>query len=290
MYWCAACGNPEVIIEKDKEGYSLAKGLVGSAILGPVGALAGADGKDVTIFYCPKCGARLQKCMPEYEVSNILRLLKNAKTSAFAKSSLDKLKEKYPNMLWSEDLDQIWGKQSNQIKSEYNTNSSESDNSLDAARNKINNSDVFSGDVKRDIKDYLNRINAPVRYSEIKDSFQKSTYSEIAIINGILELIENGLIKCSGDYFALVRDLDEMIQLKKCGSDNRKKLEGELFNFKKELEESKRTVEQKEENEIIEALGYMYKLKLLSLKTKSRRINFLLEKDEEELITKTSHS
>ena len=114
MYWCAACGNPRVIIEKDKEGYSLAKGLVGSAVLGPVGALAGANGKEVTVFYCPKCGVRLHKCMPEYEVSNILKLEKEARTSAFSKAELDKLRVKYPNMLWPEDLDRIWNKKTDQ--------------------------------------------------------------------------------------------------------------------------------------------------------------------------------
>lgn len=282
MYWCAACGNPRVIIEKDREGYSLAKGLVGSAVLGPVGALAGADGKEVTVFYCPKCGARLHKCMPEYEVSNILKLEKEARTSAFSKAELDKLRVKYPNMLWPEDLDRIWNKKSDQHerKSVY---SNEQDKPSALSDDANNQRIVFSGDIKKDIKDYLNNINAPVNYSEVKDHFQKSSYSEIVIINGLLELVEDGLIKYYRDYFALVRDLGEMIQLKECGNDNRKKLEEEFFSFKKELENSERTAQQKEEERIIEALSCTYKLELLSRRAQAQKSQSICETIADEL-------
>ena len=282
MYWCAACGNPNVIVETEKDGYSLAKGLVGSAVLGPVGALAGADGKEVTVFYCPKCGARLHKCMPEHEVSNIIRLLKDAKTSSFAKSSLDKIKEKYPNMLWPEELDRIWNEVSKH-SARSNLDSNEQDSPFDILSNGNNQSISFSGDVKKDIKDYLNVTNAPVRYSEIKDSFQKSTYSEIVIINGILDLIENGLIKYQGGYFALVRDLDEMIQLKEHGIENRNKLEEDEFSFKKDLEIKESVAQRKEEDRIIEAMGYTYKYNLALYRSKAQQGQALCEKIEVEL-------
>lgn len=282
MYWCAACGNPRVIIEKDKEGYSLTKGLVGSAVLGPVGALAGADGKEVTVFYCPKCGARLHKSMPEHEVSSIIRLLKEAKTSAFAKSALDKMREKYPNMLWPEELDRIWDEVSKHSR-RNDSASNESDNPFYVLQDANNQTISFSGDIKKDIKDYINSINAPVSYSEIKDSFQKSSYSEISIIDGVLDLIENGLIKYQGGYFGLVRDLDEMIQLKERGNENRNKLEEEVFSFKKDLENRERTAQQKEEDRIIEAIGYTYKYKLALYRTKAQQSQALCEKIEEEL-------
>lgn len=282
MYWCAACGNPRVIIEKDKEGYSLAKGLVGSAVLGPVGALAGANGKEVTVFYCPKCGARLHKCMPEYEVSNILKLEKEARTSAFSKAELDKLRVKYPNMLWPEDLDRIWNKKSDQHERK-SVFSNEQDKPSALSDDANNQRIVFSGDIKKDIKDYLNNINAPVNYSEVKDHFQKSSYSEIVIINGLLELVEDGLIKYYRDYFALVRDLGEMIQLKECGNDNRKKLEEEFFSFKKELENSERTAQQKEEERIKEALSCTYKLELLSRRAQAQKSQSICETIADEL-------
>ena len=75
--WCAACGNPDIIVEDTKSGYSMGKGIVGVAVLGPVGAVAGLDGKKTTSYYCPKCGARLDHCMPDYQVNNILMMLKN---------------------------------------------------------------------------------------------------------------------------------------------------------------------------------------------------------------------
>ncbi len=96
VFWCASCGNPEIIVESDKEGYSMAKGLVGAAILGPVGAVAGLDGKETSIFYCPKCGARLKNPMPDYEVNSILQMLQDPENS---RSAIEAKHKKYPNMM-----------------------------------------------------------------------------------------------------------------------------------------------------------------------------------------------
>ena len=96
VYWCAACGNPDIIVENAKTGYSMGKGIVGAAVLGPVGAVAGLDGKNTVVYYCPKCGAKLNHCMPDYEVSGILEMLKSPE--AFRDSILAKRK-KYPNMM-----------------------------------------------------------------------------------------------------------------------------------------------------------------------------------------------
>ena len=95
-YWCAACGNPDIIVEDTKSGYSMGKGIVGTAVLGPVGAVAGLDGKKTTSYYCPKCGARLDHCMPDYQVNNILTLLKNPEIN---RSSIEKAHERFPNMM-----------------------------------------------------------------------------------------------------------------------------------------------------------------------------------------------
>ena len=77
VFWCAACGNPDIIVESSNQGYNMKKRPVGTAILGSVGAVAGINGKETDVFYCPKCGARLSNFMPDYEISSILSMLKN---------------------------------------------------------------------------------------------------------------------------------------------------------------------------------------------------------------------
>ncbi len=96
VFWCAACGNPDIIVESDKQGYSMKKGLAGAVILGPVGAVAGLDGKETTSYYCPKCGARLKSPMPDYEVNTILQLLEDPENS---RSRIEEKLKKYPNMM-----------------------------------------------------------------------------------------------------------------------------------------------------------------------------------------------
>ena len=95
-YWCAACGNPDIIVENTKSGYSMGKGIAGAAVLGPVGAVAGLDGKKTVTYYCPKCGAKLNHCMPDYEVESILRLLKDPE---LFRNLLETKHKKYPNMM-----------------------------------------------------------------------------------------------------------------------------------------------------------------------------------------------
>lgn len=96
IFWCAACGNPDIIVESDKQGYSMKKGLAGAVVLGPVGAVAGLDGKETTSYYCPKCGARLKNPMPDYEVNTILQLLENPEASRLR---IEEKLKKYPNMM-----------------------------------------------------------------------------------------------------------------------------------------------------------------------------------------------
>lgn len=40
----------------DNHSYSVAKGLIGAAIIGPVGVIAGIDGKNRISYHCTECG------------------------------------------------------------------------------------------------------------------------------------------------------------------------------------------------------------------------------------------
>ena len=59
IYRCAACGSPRVKADEKCEGYSITKGIVGTAIFGNVGAVAGINGKKKTYYHCPDCGTTL---------------------------------------------------------------------------------------------------------------------------------------------------------------------------------------------------------------------------------------
>lgn len=56
MYRCAVCGSPNVQKTNKNDGFSYKKALVGTAVFGTVGAVAGINGKEKSEFFCPDCG------------------------------------------------------------------------------------------------------------------------------------------------------------------------------------------------------------------------------------------
>jgi len=71
LYRCAACGSPNVVTDTEKEGYSYAKGAVGTVLLGVGGAAAGINGKTKTVYKCPDCGTTLSYSMP-FEIKTLI--------------------------------------------------------------------------------------------------------------------------------------------------------------------------------------------------------------------------
>ncbi|WP_300768212.1 hypothetical protein [uncultured Bifidobacterium sp.] len=57
------CSHREVIVAGQKKKLSIAKGVVGGIVLGPLGAVAGGAGlgKTQTQFVCTKCGKTFNK-------------------------------------------------------------------------------------------------------------------------------------------------------------------------------------------------------------------------------------
>lgn len=55
---CPSCGSlfEWKYVDTQKEGFSFGKAALGSVMFGPVGAVAGLDGKKKSVFYCSKCG------------------------------------------------------------------------------------------------------------------------------------------------------------------------------------------------------------------------------------------
>lgn len=71
---CAVCGSYKVKTDYDTSaGYSIAKGVAGTLLLGPIGAVAGINGKrnKTAVYFCPDCGARMSYTMAESTLQRI---------------------------------------------------------------------------------------------------------------------------------------------------------------------------------------------------------------------------
>ena len=97
LYRCAACGSPRVVADTKAEGYSLSKAFVGTMIIGPVGAVAGVNGKSKYYYHCPDCGATLSYPMGASTASMIDKYLQNPSLNT---SALSVWKERYKNIEW----------------------------------------------------------------------------------------------------------------------------------------------------------------------------------------------
>ncbi|MGN8921152.1 hypothetical protein ACTNB0_08695 [Lachnospiraceae bacterium HCP28S3_F9] len=98
---CAICGSKRVTLETRKEGYDLKKGVVGTALIGIPGALAGMNGKDSLYYHCADCGHVMNKPMLSVESDWIDMLLESPDSW---KEQLKEKKAKYKNIEW-EDYD-----------------------------------------------------------------------------------------------------------------------------------------------------------------------------------------
>ena len=56
MYRCATCGSPNVLKSEQNDGFSYKKAIVGTAVFGNIGAVAGINGKHSVTYHCPDCG------------------------------------------------------------------------------------------------------------------------------------------------------------------------------------------------------------------------------------------
>ncbi len=70
-YRCAICGSPNVTKVEQNDGFSYGKALVGTAVFGTIGAVAGINGKKKYVFSCPDCGNVLPTPMDDFTKDKI---------------------------------------------------------------------------------------------------------------------------------------------------------------------------------------------------------------------------
>lgn len=56
QYRCMYCGSPNVVTQREKDGFSYTKAIEGTIVFGAVGAVAGVNGKEKTVYKCRDCG------------------------------------------------------------------------------------------------------------------------------------------------------------------------------------------------------------------------------------------
>ena len=101
MYRCAACGSSHVVVDTKKEGFSVGKAVVGTAVFGAGGAVMGVNGKEKLYYHCAACGQTLSYPMQDFQKDIIDRYLSNpAKYS----SLLEDQKKHYPNIEWDKNV------------------------------------------------------------------------------------------------------------------------------------------------------------------------------------------
>ena len=101
---CAVCGSKRVTTEVRKEGYNMGKGVVGAALFGVPGAMAGWDGNEVTYYHCADCGQVMNKPMLQAASEWIDYLIENQNSYAMTldNSALKNEKKRYINIEWEE--------------------------------------------------------------------------------------------------------------------------------------------------------------------------------------------
>ena len=103
LYRCAVCGSGRVVPETRQEGYNKKKGIMGMALFGLGGAVAGTSGNTVVYYHCADCGHTLNRCMPDFEKNSIDRFLLDPDNEA-NKFMLRMKKEQYSNIEWEEPI------------------------------------------------------------------------------------------------------------------------------------------------------------------------------------------
>lgn len=100
LYRCAVCGSSRVVPETRQEGYNKKHGILGMALFGLGGAVAGVGGNEVVYYHCADCGHTLNRCMSEVDKKFIDEYLREP--TKFGNDMLRRYKKQYPNIEWEE--------------------------------------------------------------------------------------------------------------------------------------------------------------------------------------------
>ncbi len=147
---CCICGSNQVTIVSNSS-YSMKKGIAGALVLGPVGAIAGINGKQSTNYHCMKCGQDSFCVMDSFIEQSIDHAVKNGDNE-----SLDMFRRTWRNV-------------------EKSTNASHNTDYSKVAGSEIKKkAKESSQDIKVAIKEDISNRKIPYEYYELVDKYDNN--------------------------------------------------------------------------------------------------------------------
>ena len=200
---CIKCGSKKVSLRKTDEGYSFAKGIIGQAVLGPIGAVAGINGKSSQTYHCSECGQDAITVMPEV----IERYINEAVQKNDVRSLRD-YKKQYPGIEWENTTSVTSQNETLSIEK----NLIEERNEVIVDKGNPSNDEISVSTLENMIREYINEINAPVEKGDLCAKYEEQGRAKVQ--TAILNLKSKGKIKeVAEDIYVIVRDYEEMLRL-----------------------------------------------------------------------------
>lgn len=191
---CYYCGSKSVSYVTKNEGYSMGKGIIGTAVLGSVGAVAGINGKKSNIYHCNECGMDSSKTMDigtDEKINLAIRHKDEIKLKTY--------KDIYKNIEWNKS----------------NISDVNVDNSSHYDVDKVelfSKREISRNEIKNYIFEYINEMDCPVSISDLQSKF---TFSSQRIDDAIQSLKRDGKIKKVNDgIYVIVKNTEEIALLK----------------------------------------------------------------------------
>lgn len=233
LYRCAVCGSTRIVTEVRNEGYNTKKGVIGTALFGAIGALAGTNGKEVTYYHCGDCGQVLNKCMSEYELMELDFSLRTQDSSVFLDRTIAMMK-KYPNAGW--DNEKILKAKSNQssIKSHDN------ENMVDSIESNQKTFQEEKIDLEKKILEIASKYEDKFTLDEICNNEQLSECSKIKIMAVLKNLVDFSCLERFKDdkvYYKFItkENLKEEQKKREIEEENRRKREEKFPYIEREI-------------------------------------------------------
>ena len=201
---CIKCGSRKVSLVKYNEGYSFTKGIVGTAVFGSVGAVAGINGKTSQVYHCNECGQDEITIMPDVIEGFINEALQKNDVR-----SLKDYKKQYPGIEWEDTISvasQVEASMPEKHVIEEKRNNVSIDNSNTSKK------EISISALENMIREYINEMNAPVEKEDLCAKYEEIGRAKVQ--TAILSLKSRGKIKeVAEDVYVIVRDYEEMQRL-----------------------------------------------------------------------------
>ena len=233
IYRCAVCGSSRVVPETKQEGYNKKQGILGMALFGLGGAVAGTSGNTAVYYHCADCGHTLNRCMSGVDKEFLEKYLLEPTNVAYI-GRLREYKKQYPNIEWEEPIKE----KSDNIKfsiqdeepctyEEHKKQLEEHKQRIEKFRKEVEETRPQQIDVARAILDVLYKTEKPCTISEIysilfqecqEKAIEGVVYSNQRLSAAAMQLVNNRIIEKNIEnkkaYFkAIPNSKDEAIKM-----------------------------------------------------------------------------